>query len=339
MAADDTAFIFFASLALVLVLLPLPWHWNARNYGTLLYIAWTFVGNLVYFVNAIVWRGNLENPAPVWCDISTKLCIGVGVALPAVSLCINRRLYNIASTTYANSSPRTKLIQTVIDLSIGLGIPCVVMALHYIVQGHRYDIVENVGCLPTTYPTLPAIPLVFMWAPLLGLISMVYSILSILAFMKQRRNFKAILQSRNSHLNLSQYVRLMALAGTDLIFDIPLSIFLLWSNVHSGLQPWISFSNTHYGFSTVDYWPAATIKAIPGAWAGITINRWALPLAGFLFFFFFGLSGESLAFYKGVCTQGAKVFRTVRPRAKIPSSFPDSPITSVECNTGCPCQG
>lgn len=97
MPATDVAFQVIAPLSMFLVLLPLPWHWSARNVGTLLYIAWTFTGSLIYLVDSIVWRGNLHNPAPVWCDISTKILVGLNVAVPAVLLCINRRLYNIAS--------------------------------------------------------------------------------------------------------------------------------------------------------------------------------------------------------------------------------------------------
>lgn len=69
----------------------------------------------------------------------------------------------------ALSSRRSTLAQkrneVIIDLSIGLGLPVLVMALReyrnwisvyhlsdwqvdYVVQGHRYDIVENVGCTP-----------------------------------------------------------------------------------------------------------------------------------------------------------------------------------------------
>jgi hypothetical protein len=60
----------FSALSIVLVLLPLPWHWKARNTGTLLYIAWTVVGNLVFTINTIVWAGSFEDYAPIWCDIS-----------------------------------------------------------------------------------------------------------------------------------------------------------------------------------------------------------------------------------------------------------------------------
>jgi pheromone a factor receptor len=97
MAPTNLAYQVIAPISMLLILLPLPWHWSARNVGTLLYIAWSFTGSLVFFVNSIVWNGNLSNPTPVWCDISTKFMVGLGVAVPAVSLCINRRLYKIAT--------------------------------------------------------------------------------------------------------------------------------------------------------------------------------------------------------------------------------------------------
>ncbi|CAK5271550.1 unnamed protein product [Mycena citricolor] len=39
---------------------------------------------------------NTLNVAPAWCEISIRIIMGASVGLPAASLCINRRLYNIA---------------------------------------------------------------------------------------------------------------------------------------------------------------------------------------------------------------------------------------------------
>ena len=44
----------------------------------------------------------------------------------------------------------------------------------YIVQGHRFDIIERYGCHPNVYNTLLAYFLVSMWPLLLGLISAAY---------------------------------------------------------------------------------------------------------------------------------------------------------------------
>lgn len=75
-------------------------------------------------------------------------------------------------------------------------------------------------------------------------------VLSIRAFMKQRRNFNAVVNG-HSQMEKSRYTRLMALAATDIVLDLPLSIFIFWSNVRSGFHPWVSWTDTHYNFSSV----------------------------------------------------------------------------------------
>lgn len=66
------AFAVACGLAVGLLLLAAPWHVKSRNSGTILYIGWALVGNLIFLVNAIVWNGNISNPAPIWCDIGTS---------------------------------------------------------------------------------------------------------------------------------------------------------------------------------------------------------------------------------------------------------------------------
>ena len=44
-----------------------------------------------------------------------------------------------------------------------------------VVQGHRFNIAEDIGCLPVIYVTPVAFPLVFMWPVLLGMVSFVYA--------------------------------------------------------------------------------------------------------------------------------------------------------------------
>lgn len=44
----------------------------------------------------------------------------------------------------------------------------------YIVQGHRFNIFEVIGCYPAIYNTVPTYFLVYMWPVVVGLISAVY---------------------------------------------------------------------------------------------------------------------------------------------------------------------
>ena len=116
-------FSIFAFLSFILVLVPLPWHLHAWNSGTCLYMIWTALGLLNLFINSIIWRDNAIDWSPHWCDIcafyklpvcvdtitncyiATRIVVGVSVALPAASLCINRRLYKIASCQTTSFTP------------------------------------------------------------------------------------------------------------------------------------------------------------------------------------------------------------------------------------------
>lgn len=44
----------------------------------------------------------------------------------------------------------------------------------YIVQGHRFNIFEDIGCYPFTYNVPPAYALVSSWPLVIGLVSAVY---------------------------------------------------------------------------------------------------------------------------------------------------------------------
>jgi len=107
---------------------------------------WTGLSCLIQFINSIVWRSNVINWAPVWCDIcrnflrvfaakahvylvATKFMIGASVAIPACSLCINRRLYHIASLSSVAKTRAQKRRNTMTDLAIGVGIPVLEMIL------------------------------------------------------------------------------------------------------------------------------------------------------------------------------------------------------------------
>lgn len=288
----------FSFLGFIAVLIPLPWHLQAWNSGTCMYIAWTAVGCLLQFVNAVVWRDNALNVAPVWCDISTKLFIGAGVGIPAAGLCISRRLYKIAVIKSVAVTREDKRRAVMVDLGITIGLPVMVMALHYIVQGHRFDILQDVGCWPAIYNTLPAYFLVFMWPTLLGCVSFIFSALNLHAFYRRRLEFSQLLTS-NSSMNVNQYIRLMALACIEMSSTIPISIISLYiSNEAVPIQPWISWDNVHYDFSYVGLTPAVIWQSNPHYVASVEMTRWLFPACGLLFFTLFGFASEARRHYR-----------------------------------------
>lgn len=110
-------FPFFAFLGFFLSLIPLPWHLQAWNSGTCYYMMWAALSCLNQFVNSVVWHNNARNISPAWCEVckcntvvpynlakltclfkAIRILMGATVGLPLSSLCINRRLYHIASS-------------------------------------------------------------------------------------------------------------------------------------------------------------------------------------------------------------------------------------------------
>ena len=103
--------IFFA-IGTVLPLVPIPFQLQSWNTGIVSYASWCAVLCFFHLLNSIIWHDNVDDVAPVLCDISTyyssglgmrftdycsgtHIYIGAGVALRSCSLVINRRLYMI----------------------------------------------------------------------------------------------------------------------------------------------------------------------------------------------------------------------------------------------------
>jgi pheromone a factor receptor len=111
-----------------------------------MYMAWTGLGCLMQCINSIVWNGNMVNRAPVYCDIGefldplfrehtltfrysivTHIQVALNVAIPACSLCINRRLYKVATINAVMVTRSEKRRAIMVDLLIGVGIPILQM--------------------------------------------------------------------------------------------------------------------------------------------------------------------------------------------------------------------
>jgi pheromone a factor receptor len=45
--------------------------------------------------------------------------------------------------------------RTALDIALCFGLPLVQLALRYITQGHRYDIIEHIGCQIPAYMSWP----------------------------------------------------------------------------------------------------------------------------------------------------------------------------------------
>ncbi|KAF8963270.1 pheromone B alpha 1 receptor [Flammula alnicola] len=297
MTYPNAIFSVFAFTGFLMCTIPFAWHLEAWNTGTCLYMAWAGLACLTQFVNSIVWNRNAINWNPIWCDISSRIIIGTSIGIPAASLCINRRLYHISAVQSVTITKAEKLRNVLIDLAIGLGLPVMGMILQYIPQGHRFNIFEDVGCYPFTYNTWVAFPLVYCPPVVIGLVSAVYATLSIKAFNKSRSQFNELLSSYNN-LTSSRYIRLMCLAGIEVLCTVPFGSYAIYLNIKAGINPWISWENVHVGFSRVDQFPSLLWRSNPVAQSSIELTRWLCVICAFIFFAFFGFADEAKKHYR-----------------------------------------
>nr|AVI69656.1 pheromone receptor [Cyclocybe aegerita] len=328
------AFPIFAFLGFFLPLVPLPWHLEALNSGTCFFIMWSSLACLNQFVNSVVWAKNVLNHAPWWCEISIRIMMGASVGIPAASLCINRRLYKIATVQAATITlaevtsigsqylpfltNQQKHRAILIDSLICVLFPLIYIALRmfavsapqfykakqltflpeYVVQGHRFNLLEDIGCYPALYNTLLTFFISSMWPLLLGLVSAVYCVLSLRSFSKRRAEFGQFISS-NTTLTLSRYFRLMALAMTEICATTPLAIFMIWLNATATpIGPWRSWEDTHFAYSRVEQIPAVFWRSNRLLVIAIEFSRWVTPVCSLIFFAFFGFAYEARRQYR-----------------------------------------
>lgn len=239
--------------------------------------------------------------------------IGLNIAMPAAALCIARRLYHISTLQSVTVTQAVKRRHVIVDLLIGLGLPVMEMALRasllliyvsaheltlhidYIVQGHRFDILEDVGCVPSTYISWPAFALVSLPPVIIGLVSAVYAVLNIIQFRKLHDQINDFAGFRN--LTTIRYLHFICLSSVDIIFTIPLSAYNLSTDVRN-IRPWISWADTKWAFSNVYTVPSVIWRSDPATVRVIELNRWIVVLCAFVFFAFFGFTAQSRENYR-----------------------------------------
>jgi len=136
-----------AFIAAFLILIPAFQHPPTRQSEIPRFslIVWLFITNVIYGVNSLAWSDNVQNKAPVWCDIckrltlkvmgpiyltpatpAAKLNIGASMAFPACNLCISRNLAMIGGTRLDDRDRRRIAM---FDFAFCWGVPVIFMAL------------------------------------------------------------------------------------------------------------------------------------------------------------------------------------------------------------------
>ena len=197
-------------IAAILVLIPLPRQIRSRNVITIAMIFWFFEHCLISGINAIVWAGNVNDSAPVWCDLSEAffdifhrralirdirsavyLRNGEFIAFPAATLCICKHLEYVSSGRPIYLDKR-QWRRTCFELFMCLGLPCLWMLLCksngftlcsnlanysrsvYCFQPRRYFIIEDFGCIASFWSSSASIIILFVPPLILAVVTLAY---------------------------------------------------------------------------------------------------------------------------------------------------------------------
>ncbi|QRV92706.1 STE3-type pheromone receptor [Ceratobasidium sp. AG-Ba] len=296
----DASYTALCAVGAALCMLPLPWHWQARNVSTLIYLGWTSTACLIACINSIIWAGNVDDKAPVWCDITSGFFVCLNPGITAAGLCLQRRLYRVATIKETSLAEDLKGRELVINLLLGAGLPLLALPLHYVVQSSRYIIIEDIGCAPATESSSLTALMVSFLPALTSCASFFYAGFTIRAFLKLRREFSQVLSDSGSGISLSRFFRLMALAATDMFCALPMALYFFIDNLLGEGANVYSWADIHEYISEVTVMTKEDLQSDPAFAIGLGFNRWSIPACSFVFFMYFGLSAEAIKHYKNI---------------------------------------
>ncbi|KAF8439985.1 GPCR fungal pheromone mating factor [Boletus edulis BED1] len=223
----------FISAALSLA--PLIWYFRARNIAAVAIGMWLSVTNLTYAIDALVWAGDADIRASVWCDISTSLITGSHIALPAACLSICVHLERLACFCQT-STPQAKRRRITFECLMCFGLPLLYIALHLVVQPRRFDLFYGFGCRPATFPTIATIFLVMIPPLLLTVATIVCAGIAWRQFLVHGVQFYGKRGSISS-LTRNLYLRLVGMALLEAVLSAALIAVVMWGVLSPGLAP------------------------------------------------------------------------------------------------------
>jgi pheromone a factor receptor len=121
--------------------------------------------------------------------------------------------------------------------------------------------------------------------------------LTIIAFQKNRSQFKALLSSHGNVIS-NRFFQLMCLASVEVLFTIPLTLVNIGIQAQEPLNPWISWENVHYDFSRVPRVASVIWRSDRLLEFGLEAPRWETVFCAFVFFGFFGFADEARKNYR-----------------------------------------
>ncbi|KLO06016.1 fungal pheromone STE3G-protein-coupled receptor [Schizopora paradoxa] len=294
-------------IGIVLSLLPLFSGVRSLSLGVWGFAIWTAVGNFIVFVNTTLWHDNVDDIAPVWCDIATKLDTGAAFGVSASSFCISLCLYKTTHYLVYLETQKQRRRAVFYELLLIIGLPILLMGLSIVIQPFRFEIVEEEGCVQTLYSYLGYL---IACAPslILSLACLVLAPLTLRIFIRQRKAMNKFLQS-NQHMTRGRYNRLIVMTCMDAILNLSPAIIVIVTNAKAGEDspynhPFISWKFIHddlvpgFSFSSIIQVPASEWSTDTGSVVSVKWNEWYYVAVAIGFFAIFGTNPEMRRHYR-----------------------------------------
>ena len=133
-------------------------------------------------------------------------------------------------------------------------------------------------------------------------------------FILRRLQFKAVLNASRTGLNTGRYLRLIALAVTDISLVLFATLFILISSVKvNGISPF-SWHAVHIEFATISQYPEDLLL---GAYSTYATTVYLYPVYSFSFFVFFGFGEEAIQEYMARWSQLQTSFLRITGRRSV----------------------
>jgi pheromone a factor receptor len=262
--------------------------------------------NCQNLINGLIWSE--DDNADWWdgkilCDVEVKLYIGLNMVVVGAIACILRQVAMILDPDHILMTPsrgrrRRKIM---IEASLCLFAPTLLMINHYLVQPSRYWIAGQVGCIPTLDNSWLQLPMLIL-PVLVCLISCCYCVLILVRLYRHRKEM-SLLQTITSTMPSSRFWRLVALSFILLAVYLPLEVISMYHNCSARLHP---FS---WKFVHPDDWSEKfCFDCAPN---GLPFDRWAQIGTGYVLFFTFGLGHDAGQMYKSWARKGKGIWQRV----------------------------
>ncbi|KLO14122.1 STE3-domain-containing protein [Schizopora paradoxa] len=318
-------------IGFVLSIAPLISHLNfhSRNTGIWMCALWIASMNMINFVDTIVWHNNVNIIIPVWCDIVTKFQSGAAIGLSACNMVLSLHLFRISRMRTAMPlNTKAQRRNTIIyDLALTLGVPIVVMALWIVVQPHRFEIREEIGC-QSIADSYAAYVIFYVPQIAFSLTSVAFAPFTIVRFIRHRREMNEIL-STDSNMTSRRCMRALTITYVTLLLNLPILAVLVTTLIaghESNLdRPSQSWSFVRYGWlskiiqTTAETWGNDKWQVLAVKW-----NEWIYVVHGIIFFSIFGTTEEARISYRIIA---ANIWAKIGLRRRVEDPTLTSEIT------------